>query len=246
MADERDADDLAGRADETGRLLVRSGIEIGHTLHAMQAAGDILSAELASDEHLFNTRLLEIDDRDGTISIGWSDSKDANALVMAMSSIAFRANHSGLQFRFIADKPREASIGSRSVIQLSMPTAMLAVQRRALPRYKVPATVPLRCEIVLGPMAFDVQVVDVSLSGLGTIVYDPSIRLDPGMTIPRAMIHLPPHAPVLAALEVRHIHTVTQADGTVSKRAGCRFIAPSTGLEALVRLFVAAVAAMPT
>ena len=245
MADERDADGLAGRADETGQLLVRSGIEIGRTLQAMQSAGDTLSAELASEEHLFITRLLQIDAQNGTMSIGWSESKEANALILEMQSVAFRANHEGLHFRFIADHPREASFGSRSVIQLSLPRAMLAVQRRALPRYTVPPAIPLRCEIILGPMSFDALVVDVSLGGIGAIVYDPSIRLDPGMTIPRAKILLPPHAPVLAALEVRHIQTVTDADGTVIKRAGCRFIAPSAGIEALVRLFVAAVEAAP-
>jgi c-di-GMP-binding flagellar brake protein YcgR len=245
MADEREADSLAERADETGRLLVRSGIEIVHTLQAMQSAGDSLSAELASDEHLFITRLLQIDAQVGTLAVAWSESKEANALVMDMPSIAFSVNHEGLQFRFIADHPREADVGGRSAIQLSMPNAMLATQRRSLPRYKVPATVPLRCEIVVGPVSFDALVVDVSMIGIGTIVYDPSIRLDPGMTIRRAMILLPPHAPVLAALEVRHIQTVTQADGSVIKRAGCRFIAPSAAIEALVRLFVAAVEATP-
>jgi c-di-GMP-binding flagellar brake protein YcgR len=138
MADERDAGGLAGRADETGQLLVRSGIEIGHTLEAMLAAGDTLSAELACEEHLFITRLLEIDAQDGTMSIGWSESKEANALIMERQSIEFCANHEGLHFRFIADHPREANIGGRPVIQLSLPKAILAVQRRALPRYKVP------------------------------------------------------------------------------------------------------------
>ena len=38
--------------DETGQLLVRSGIEIGRTLEAIRAAGDVLSAELGPEEHL--------------------------------------------------------------------------------------------------------------------------------------------------------------------------------------------------
>jgi hypothetical protein len=48
---------------------------------------------------------------------------------------------------------------------------------------------------------------------------------------------------VLAALEVRHVGTFTRADGTVFKRAGCRFIAPSAAIDALVRLFLAAIEA---
>jgi c-di-GMP-binding flagellar brake protein YcgR len=241
MADQPNADGLAARADETGRLLVRSGIEIGHTLEAMRAAGDALSADLELEEHLFITRLLEVDAQNGTMTTGWSESKEVNALIMEKSSIAFNTNHKGLHYQFIVDNPREIEFGNRSAIQFSLPKAILAAQRRGLPRYKVPPTVPLKCEISLGPISFDALVVDVSLGGIGAIVYDPSIRLDVGMIIPCARIVLPAHAPVLAALEVRHIRTVTRPDGTLVKRAGCRFIAPSAGVEALVRLFLAEV-----
>jgi len=241
MVDERKIDDLAARADETGRLLVRSGIEILHTLEAMRAAGDVLSTVLEPDEHLFITRLLEVDAANETLTIAWSESKEANALILERSSVTFSANHGGLHFQFVAERLRETDLGNLSAIQLGLPDAMLAMQRRALPRYKVPPTVPLKCEISLGPISFEAQVVDLSLGGIGAIVYDPSIRLEVGMTLMRARIVLPSHAPVLAALEVRNIRTVTRHDGALAKRAGCRFIAPGSGIEAMLRLFLAAV-----
>jgi c-di-GMP-binding flagellar brake protein YcgR len=241
MANERGADGLSARAGETGQLLVRSGIEIRKTLEAMRATGEFLSADLESDEHLFVTRLLEVDTRNRTMTIGWSESKEANALILQRPSITFNANHEGLHFQFVAEHPRETDFGNRSAILLSLPVAMFAMQRRALPRYKVPPTVPLKCEISLGPISFDAQVVDLSRGGLGAILYDPSIRLDVGMILPRARIVLPAQAPVLAALEVRNIRTVTRAEGTLAKRAGCRFIAPGSSIEALLRLFLAAV-----
>ncbi len=237
MTKDHGAEGFAARADETGQLLVRSGIEIGQTLEAMRAAGTVFSADLELEEHLFVSRLLEVDLANGTMTMGWSESKDANAVVMAKRSITFSANHEGLHYRFAADSPREAN----AALQLTLPAAMLAVQRRGSPRYKVPPTVPLKCEISLGPISFDAQVVDLGLGGLGAIVYDSSIRLDVGMVLPRARIFLPAHPPVLAALEVRHIRTVTRPDGSLAKRAGCRFIAPSSGIDALVRLFMAAV-----
>jgi len=165
---------------------------------------------------------------------------------MEKQSVAFTTNHDGLRCQFIVDNPRETELGNQSAIQFALPKAILALQRRGAPRYKVPPTVPLMCEISLGPLTFEALVVDVSLGGIGAIVYDPSIRLDVGMIISRARILLPARAPVLAALEVRHIGTVTRTDGSVVKRAGCRFIAPSAGIEALVRLFVAALQSAPT
>lgn len=245
MADKRDADGLAARTDQTGQLLVRSGIEIRKTLEAMRAAGDALSADLESEEHLFVSRLLEVDTRNRTMTIGWSESKEANALILRKQPVTFNVNHQGLHFQFAADHPRQTDFGNRSAIQLDLPKAMFAMQRRVLQRYVVPPAVPLKCEISLGAVSFDALVVDLSLGGIGAILYDPSIRLDVGMTLPRARIVLPAHAPVLAALEVRNIRTVTRADGSLVKRAGCRFIAPGSGIEALVRLFLAAVEAAP-
>jgi len=69
MAHQPEGDGLAARAEETGQLLVRSGIEIGHTLEAMRAAGDTLSADFALEEHLFVTRLLKVDAQNGTMTI---------------------------------------------------------------------------------------------------------------------------------------------------------------------------------
>ena len=246
MADERkSAADLAARLDETGQLLVRSGIEIEHTLLAMQASGDALSVDLPSDEHVFISRVLEVDPQNGTMTIEWSGSKEANAQITDMRSVGFTANHEGLHLQFFAEHPHQTDFGNRSAIQFALPKSMLAAQRRAQPRYKVPPVVPLRCEISLGAISFEALVVDVGLGGIGAIVYDPAIRLEIGMIVPRATILLPSHPPVLAGLEVRHIGTVARADGGVAMRAGCRFIAPSAGIEAMVRLFLAAIEAAP-
>lgn len=240
MADQREADGVAARLDETGQLLVRSGAEIEHTLETLRAAGDPISADLATDEHVFISRILEVDPRNASMTIEWSESKEANAQIMEMRSIGFAANHEGLHLQFSSENPHQTDLGNCSAIQLSLPRSILAVQRRVLPRYKVPPSVPLKCEISLESVSFDALVVDFGIGGIGAIVYDPSIRLDAGMILPRARILMRGHAPVLAALVVRHIKTVTRADGTIVKRAGCRFIAPSAGIEALVRLFLTA------
>ena len=239
MADEPDApDDLAARLGASGQLLVRSGIEIGRTLEAMRAAADAISAELESEESLFISRVLEVDARNGTMTISWSESKQANAELMGKRSITFNANHESVHVQFIADQPRETDFGNRSAIQLSLPKSLLAVQRRVLPRYKVPPKLPARCEISLGPVVFDARIVDVGLGGIGALIYAPEIRLDAGMIIERARILFADQAPAPAALEVRHVRAVTLADGSVANRAGCRFIASAPVIEALVRLFV--------
>lgn len=225
-------------ADKVDQLQVRSGSDVGFTLEAMRAAGDALLASLGPEETLFAARLLGVDANNGTMTVGWSAAKDG-AQVLERPSISFSANHGGLHFQFVADHPRPTEFGDRPAIQLDLPKTMFAVQRRVLPRYKVPPAIPVKCEISVGAMSFESLVVDVGPGGVGAIVYDPSIRLEVGMTLPGARIAFPGRAPVLAALEVRNIRTVTQEGGSIVKRAGCRFVVPDSETEGLLRLFLA-------
>ncbi len=231
-------------ADKADQLQVRSGSDVGFTLEAMRAAGDALLASLGPEETLFAARLLGVDARNGTMTVGWSAAKEG-AQVLERPSISFSANHEGLHFQFVADRPRPTEFGNRQAIQLDLPKTMFAVQRRVLPRYKVPPAIPVKCEISVGPVSFESLVVDFGAGGFGAIVYDPSIQLKVGMTLPGVRIVVPGHTPVLAALEVRNIRTVTHEGGSIVKRAGCRFIVPDSETEALLRLFLAAANAAP-
>ena len=84
--------------------------------------------------------------------------------------------------------------------------------------------------------------VDVSPGGLGTIVYDARIRLEPGTHLRRSKIVFPDGGAALADLEVRHTRQIVLKDGTPAQRAGCRFIASGRDLVKLVRAFVKEIA----
>lgn len=112
-------------------------------------------------------------------------------------------------------------------------------EKRHYPRIAVPARVPLRCEITHGAHTFEATVVDISLGGIGTLVYDAAIRMDPGVRIAGARIVHPHREPMALDLEVRHIATIALEEGGAANRAGCRFFGTPRDIEALVRLFLA-------
>lgn len=218
---------------------MRSGIEIGRILEAMRAAGDSVTASLQADEILFMSRFLRVDPEAGIIIIGWSDSKQANTALLARRSITFHCNHQGTRYDFVATDPTEVGHQGETAIQLSFPGALLALQRRARLRVLAQPRVPLRCEVRLGPVSFDAQVVDISLDGLGVIVYDPQIRLEPGARLEKVRIIHPNRAPVTVDLEIRHVTTiVVPRTGGFAHRAGCRFLGDPKDLEDMIRLFV--------
>src|SRR5678816_4138003 len=74
--------------------------------------------------------------------------------------------------------------------------------KRTHPRRVVPATVALRCEMRVGALTLEAAVVDISLGGMGTLVYDSRVRLEPGMRVVRARILHGDNVPVTVDLEI--------------------------------------------
>ena len=207
-------------------------------LRAICAAAETLSASLPPDDTLFLSRLLHVDPEAGSIVVAWSTTKEANLAILATRRVTFSCNHEGAQYEFLATEPNESDHGGQPGIRFAFPGALLVLHRRAHKRYAVPPQVPLSCEISLGPIAFDAKVVDISLKGIGAIVYDAGIQLEPGMLLRRTRIIQPRGRPVVVDLEVRHISRITLPEGRAAHRAGCRFIGAASEIEGLIRFFV--------
>jgi len=202
----------------------------------MIAEGDPVTATVGGGDVLFVSRLLRVEP--GAIILAWADEKRANSALLAETVVTFACNHRGVHYRFAAGEPSEAEHEGAPAIRLVRPTALVALQRRVHARTPVPRAVELRCEIRLGALSFEAQVVDITIAGMGSLIYDGRIRLEPGTTIERATIRYPGRGPVAVDLEVRHVTRVLSPDGGVAHRAGCRILAAEADLEALIRLFV--------
>ena len=102
----------------------------------------------------------------------------------------------------------------------------------------MPATVALICEMRIGALSLEAAVVDISLGGLGTLVYDSRIRLEPGMRVERARILHGANDPVTVQLEITNVTEVKDRDGRPANRAGCVIRGSRQTLEDLVRMFI--------
>jgi len=225
-------------ASTSGRVLVRSAIEIAHALTGMVQRCELLTAAVSSGDQLFLSRLLRVDADAGLIVVACSDTKHANSALLGEKAITFRCNHGGTHYEFTAGEPRQVAHAGEPAIQLSFPLALLALQRRLQPRVAVPPRVPLRCEARLEGAAFEAQVVDISLKGLGAIIYAPAIHIKPGTVLEKTRIVHPKRAAIVLDLLVRHVTLVAQRDGSYVNRAGCSFLGEPKDIEDLIRLFV--------
>src|SRR5687768_13190447 len=81
------APDIRARLENTGQLLVRSGIEIDRILGSIAQSGDTVSADLPSDV-LFLSRLVGVDSEKQAVVVSYSDDKSANSAVLCAKSLA--------------------------------------------------------------------------------------------------------------------------------------------------------------
>lgn len=103
----------------------------------------------------------------------------------------------------------------------------------------MPAKVALRCDMRIGALSLEAAVVDISLGGLGTLVYDSRVRLEPGMRVERARILHGASDPVTVELEITNVTPVVDREGRTANRAGCMIRGSRETLEELVRMFIA-------
>jgi c-di-GMP-binding flagellar brake protein YcgR len=102
----------------------------------------------------------------------------------------------------------------------------------------VPAKVALRCDMRIGALSLEAAVVDISLGGMGTLVYDSRVRLEPGMRVERARILHGGSDPVMVDLEITNVTPVVDREGRTANRAGCVIRGSRQTLEELVRMFI--------
>ena len=230
--------DLATRIATTGQLLVRSGIEIDHVLSDMVQQHSTVSASLPS-QNMFLSRLVSSDPVRQRVMFACSDYKTANTTVIAQPSVIFRCNHRWGQFAFGCTKPRLIEHAGEQVIEMTAPTAILALQHRRRPVRPPAMTEPaeLYCKLPMAPIAFEARIVDMSLDGRAFLLADPGIPLCAGTRLQDVRITPRGREALRADIEVTHVIPSMQA-GHPATRVACRIIAPEETLEQLVRTFI--------
>lgn len=222
-----------------GNLLFRSRIEICRILQLLTHEHSTVAATL-QNIHPFVSRLLALDAESGHFVIAYCPRKATNAMLLESPSVEFMAtNHHDLYFTFEATAPEEVQFEEQPAIQFSLPKSLLMHNRREHPRLPFPVEVSLRCVAdAASVMPFESHVTDVSHDGLGCLIYDPDINLEPGTFLKGSRIIIPNGDAVVADLDLRHITMATLPDGTAVHRAGFRFAQKPADLGKLVDLFI--------
>lgn len=231
------ADDWTRIAGST-QVLIRSRIEIAAVLQSLLDGNHPLVSHHQVHDQLFIANLRRVCAEQNLIVVGYSDNKTANADVFAAGAILFRASHPKGCVGFMASHPVEQDDPMRG-IRFDFPDVLFVEQRRAHQRIKIVPETKLNCLADAGGiMPFDACIVDIGLSGLGFMVYDPTINLQPGTVLTGCRVDLPDGSVACVDIQVMNSVRLGLRDGRSACRAGCRFIGDADKIDKLLKVFV--------
>lgn len=220
-------------------MLFHSRIEIRRIMHLLALEHSPVTAEIKNG-HPFSSHILFADTHADRFAVAYSPHKAINAMVLKSPSVEFTAtNRQDLHFTFVATAPEETLADGEPAIQFAMPKSLLLHNRREFARHPVDTELSLRCIAdEAGVIPFESHVTDISHDGLGCLIYDMEVRLEPHTVLKGCRIITPGGDAVVADLELRHIASVTLADGTLANRAGFRFVDQPEENAKLVNVFI--------
>ena len=239
MATPKPADGTAPPIAGPTAMLFRSHMEIERILRMLVRDRTLVAADVGGGETLYLTRLLHVDPDKEAMVIACSEQTTANELLLAMPRIAFRANHRRAHIEFECAGPSVTRFKGAVAIRLAFPPALTWSQRREHLRISVPSKLSLRCVAdSTGVIPFEARIVDISLGGMGGIIYDARIKLEVGAVLRDCKIVMPGGDAILVDFEVRYTAPIAEPEGRAACRSGVRFLNRPKGIKALINLFV--------
>jgi c-di-GMP-binding flagellar brake protein YcgR len=242
MAKRSDAGKYAHQTLGMGDFLFRSQIEIKGVLDALAQRHVTISAEIENDRGeklLLLTRLLHVDPAGQFIIIACSRDKPANHALIGCAALVLHANLDNTHIEFAGADPAGVMFRDVAAIRLRFPDSLLRLRRREHPRFHLPPSVPLRCVADSGGFTpFEARITDISIGGMGAMIYGTEIKLSTGTVLKSCKIVHPGGDAVVVDLEVRYSVRVIMPDGEWVHRSGFRFLQQPPGLAELLKIFV--------
>ena len=213
----------------------RTPLEMVDILRLLKSRDVPITAHLHAGELLFKSRLYVVDPVGACIIIEYSPDEAANAALLSRPRCTFFASPTGGHVEFVAADPRKIEHEGKPAIRFKFPEVLADRQRREHDRASVAEQIPLECLADAGGvLSFKGGLVDISVGGLGFLIYDASITLEPGTVLKGCRIGSEDAPPLILDLEVRYSEMVSLADGTRAERSGCRVVVGPETLKEFV------------
>ena len=222
------------QSKDNAPVLLRSQAEIARILEEFCRRKVPLSAGVGKNQLPFTSLVHHIDSAHEYFLVDYSADSAANDAIVKLRSVTFSAAQGRHHFEFIALRPAELLFDGTCRVRFDFPDTMSASQRRTDDRASAVPSVLLRCLAdTRGLLSFECTVTDISRGGIGTIIYDDSIWLEPGTILAGCEIDVDGEV-IECDLEVRYSVALKLSDGTTARRSGYRFVKTDARIDEML------------
>ncbi|OGS98308.1 MAG: hypothetical protein A3F73_04550 [Gallionellales bacterium RIFCSPLOWO2_12_FULL_59_22] len=218
--------------------LYRSRIEIYRILQALKKERISLGTVIGTSR-MFVSHIISVDPATDHFLIAYCVNKSRNKTLLALPIVEFTAFYKEAQIVFEVSNPLDTEFDGQPAIQFAFPQSLILHHRREQPRIPVPEDTSLRCVADEGStISFEARIVDISLDGMGGILYDSGVTLTEGAMLKGCRIIMPSGDAIIADFRIRYVTAITLPDGTRANRAGVRFTQSPERVKKLIGMFV--------
>ena len=218
--------------------LYRSRIEIYRILQVLEKERSSLGAIIGTSR-MFVSHIVSVDPAADHFLVAYCANKLRNKMLRDLPVVEFTAFYKNAQIVFEVSNPLDTEFDGQPSIRFAFPQSLILHHRREQPRIPVPEDTSLRCVADEGSIIpFEARVTDISLDGMGGILYDSGVTLTEGAMLKGCRIVMPSGDAIIADFRIRYVTTVTLPDGTCAHRAGVRFTQSPEQIKALIGMFV--------
>ena len=219
--------------------LIRSRAEILGILRSIANRKEPVTTFLGRDDNILICTILDIDEAAGFVLFGYGFNREMNEALLRSRDIVFAVLHGGAKIQFAVAEALEVFRQGIPTFKTQVPTVLWRLQRRRSQRYRLPPKAPSRILLNLAGVGhINAELDDISVHGMGVLLYPADLTLEPGLVMSQCTISLPSGQSLTVDVRIQHSEFVTNQDGEVLRRSGCEFIGMSKDLQKLIEQFI--------
>ena len=211
-------------ADDNERFYVTSPGEVARILRYLHKSKAIVTGHLDGGRQMLLTAIILVDAARNLVVLDHGPEPSINRLVTQSNKLFCTSRLDHVEIKFTLTGLGDALLEGQPVFRAELPKSLYYPQQREFFRLPLPRLQPPTCTVPVDPKApLRLEVVDISIGGIGTLDRSQSGQITPDHTYANCVLDLPGHGRLNLILEVRSMVEITERNGDKALRIGFAF-----------------------
>lgn len=188
------------------------------------------------------TSILEVDADNNTVILDCSINTEQNQRILAAKSLSYETTLDKIRILFESERVEKCTFEGAPALKITLPQALIRLQRREYYRMSTPVSNPVRVVIPLpaelGGGSSSFPLADISCGGIAMLDNKLLLGDSIGKQYTDCRIELPEVGPIVTSLQIRNSLDLTLLNNKSNRRLGCQFTDMARGALNSVQRYI--------